>query len=58
VLGLALGSALGLGLWLDLRLGLGFIFYVSIVSAKPVAIAILAAKYTLPTLYYRPRATK
>ena len=43
-LGLAFGLALGLQLGLRLGLGLRFVFYVYIVSAKPVAARILAAK--------------
>jgi len=43
-MGLAFGLALVLQLGLRLRLGLGFIFYVYFVSAKPVAAGILAAK--------------
>ena len=53
-------SILGLVLCLllDLVLGLGFIFYVYFVSAKPVAATILVAKQTLPTLCYGPQAKK
>jgi len=49
-LGLRFGVSIGVtvrvsvSIRLGLRLGLGFIFYVNFVSAKPVAVAILAAK--------------